>query len=135
MGLREKYEEFHELTITDEAIRAAVELSDRYISDRYLPDKAIDLMDEAASRIRVRSMTVPAHLQALDEEVRKVCEAKKKAAAAQEYEQAAVLREDVYKRQGLYETENITCGSYKTSDKSGRDFRQTSEGISGRRRN
>ncbi|MBC6679766.1 ATP-dependent Clp protease ATP-binding subunit [Zhenpiania hominis] len=93
MGLREKYEEFHELTITDEAIRAAVELSDRYISDRYLPDKAIDLMDEAASRIRVRSMTVPAHLQALDEEVRKVCEAKKKAAAAQEYEQAAVLRD------------------------------------------
>ena len=93
MGLREKYEEFHELTITDEAIHAAVELSDRYISDRYLPDKAIDLMDEAASRIRVRSMTVPEHLQALDDEVKKVCEEKKKAAAAQEYEKAAVLRD------------------------------------------
>lgn len=93
MGLREKYETFHGLKICGDAIRAAVELSDRYIPERYLPDKAIDLMDEAASRIRVRGMTTPTNLQVLEEEIRGVGEAKKKAAADQEYEQAAVLRD------------------------------------------
>ena len=93
-GLRGRYEDFHGLEITDEAVKASVELSARYIPDRYLPDKAIDLMDEAASRIRTRSMTVPPHLQALEEEIQDVCARKKKAAALQEYERAAVLRDE-----------------------------------------
>ncbi|MCD8154616.1 MAG: ATP-dependent Clp protease ATP-binding subunit [Clostridiales bacterium] len=93
MGLRKRYEDFHELRITDEAVRAAVELSDRYISDRFLPDKAVDLMDEAASRIRTRRMTAPDSVQRLEIEIRTVCAEKKKAAGAQEYERAAVLRD------------------------------------------
>ncbi|MDR2932014.1 MAG: ATP-dependent Clp protease ATP-binding subunit, partial [Oscillospiraceae bacterium] len=92
-GLRERYESFHELTITDEAIDAAVTLSARYIQDRYLPDKAIDLMDEAASRVRTRGMTVPPHLRALDDEIQAVRDEKSKAAAVQDYERAAVLRD------------------------------------------
>ncbi|MFR3030782.1 MAG: AAA family ATPase [Blautia sp.] len=93
MGVRGKYEEFHGLTITDGAVKAAVELSDRYIQDRFLPDKAIDLMDEAASRIRTRGMTFPPHLQSLDEEIQAIRRRKKKAASAQEYEKAAALRD------------------------------------------
>lgn len=92
-GLRSKYEEFHGLVITDDAIRAAVELSDRYIPDRFLPDKAVDLMDEAASRIRTRGMSTPPYLLELDEEVRKTRKEKQKAANLQEYERAAVLRD------------------------------------------
>ncbi|MGI6153722.1 MAG: ATP-dependent Clp protease ATP-binding subunit [Christensenellaceae bacterium] len=93
MGLRERYESFHELTITDDAVTAAVELSERYIQDRFLPDKAIDLLDEAAARIRTRGITVPPHLQALDEEIGSIQNAKLEAAAAQEYERAASLRD------------------------------------------
>lgn len=92
-GLRGQYEEFHGLRITDEAVRAAVELSSRYIQDRFLPDKAIDLMDEAASRIRVRGMEVPTHLKELDREIQEIDREKKAAADAQEYERAAVLRD------------------------------------------
>ncbi|MCF0122339.1 MAG: ATP-dependent Clp protease ATP-binding subunit [Lachnospiraceae bacterium] len=92
-GLKGCYESFHGLEITDEAVKASVELSVRYIPDRYLPDKAIDLMDEAASRLRTRSMMVPTHLQALKAEIKDVCDRKKKAAILQEYEQAAVLRD------------------------------------------
>ena len=65
-GLRDRYEAHHKATITDEAIRAAVELSDRYISDRFLPDKAIDLMDEAASRVRLAAFVAPAGMKELD---------------------------------------------------------------------
>ncbi len=92
-GLRSKYEEFHGLLITDEAVQAAVELSDRYIPDRFLPDKAVDLMDEAASRIRTRGMSTPPYLLELDEEIRKTRKEKQKAAELQEYERAAVLRD------------------------------------------
>ena len=69
-GLRDRYEAHHKVKITDEAIQAAVELSSRYISDRYLPDKAIDLIDEAASRVRLRCYTVPDDLQQLEEKRR-----------------------------------------------------------------
>lgn len=93
LGLRERYESFHELTISDEAVHAAVELSGRYIQDRYLPDKAIDLLDEAASHIRTRGMSVPPHLRALDEEIQSVRAEKLKAAEAQDYERAATLRD------------------------------------------
>ena len=92
-GLREKYEEFHEITITDEAIRAAVELSSRYVQDRFLPDKAIDVIDEAASRIRTKKITVPPHLQKLEAEIRDIQEQKTAAAKAQDFEQAIVLRD------------------------------------------
>ncbi len=88
-GLQAEYEMFHELAITEEALHAAVELSSRYIGDRYLPDKAIDLIDEAASRVRARNTSVPSELEPLDEEIRKVSEAKKEAAKVQDYEEAA----------------------------------------------
>ncbi len=92
-GLKKQYEDFHGLTITDEAIRAAVELSDRYISDRFLPDKAIDLMDEAAAKIRAKLLTAPSFLKELEEEIAETDKEKKAAADAQEYERAAVLRD------------------------------------------
>ncbi len=91
-GLQPQYEEFHELAITEEALRAAVTLSSRYIGDRYLPDKAIDLIDEAAARVRTRNTSVPLQLESVDEEVRRVGIAKKKAADTQDYEEAALLK-------------------------------------------
>ncbi len=99
-GLLPEYEEFHELVITDEALHAAVSLSTRYIGDRYLPDKAIDLIDEAASRVRARNTSVPPQLEDMDEEIRRVNVAKRKAADTQDYEEAALLkkREDELKQ-------------------------------------
>ncbi len=88
-GLQSEYETFHKLTITDEALHAAVSLSSRYIGDRYLPDKAIDLIDEAASRVRSKNTSVPEQLEPMDEEIRKVRTAKKAAADVQDYEEAA----------------------------------------------
>ena len=102
-GLRERYENFHELTITDEAVRAAVELSARYVGDRFLPDKAIDLMDEAASRVRIRGMAVPAHLKELDDEIQTIRNEKKKAAQTQDYEKAAKLRDQQNKLSQMFE--------------------------------
>ena len=93
MGLKGKYESYHGLTITDDAVRAAVNLSSRYIQDRFLPDKAVDLMDEAASRIKTRSLTTPSYLMDLEREIKRMGKEKKKAADAQEYERAAVLRD------------------------------------------
>ncbi len=99
-GLLPEYEQFHELVITDEALHAAVSLSTRYIGGRYLPDKAIDLIDEAASRVRARNTSVPPQLEDMDEEIRRVSVAKKKAADTQDYEEAALLkkREDELKQ-------------------------------------
>lgn len=93
MGLKGKYESYHGLTITDDAVRVAVSLSSRYIQDRFLPDKAVDLMDEAASRIKTRSLTTPSYLMDLEHEIMRMGKEKKKAADAQEYERAAVLRD------------------------------------------
>ncbi len=93
VGLREKYEAHHKLKITDEALRAAVELSVRYIPDRYLPDKAIDLVDEAASRLRIRAHTSPDGIKEKEEELKLISTQKEAAILAQEFERAAALRD------------------------------------------
>ncbi|HYF12485.1 MAG TPA: ATP-dependent Clp protease ATP-binding subunit, partial [Actinomycetota bacterium] len=92
-GLRERYEEHHKIKITDESLEAAAELADRYISDRQLPDKAIDLIDEAASRMRIKSMTSPPVYRELEEEIETTRRAKEAAIEAQEFEKAANLRD------------------------------------------
>ncbi len=93
-GLRDKYEAHHKVKITDEALEAAVTLSTRYISDRYLPDKAIDLVDEAASRVRLKAFTAPPDLKQLEEEVKRLSEEKKSAVNEQDFERAARLRDE-----------------------------------------
>src|ERR687883_574092 len=92
-GLRDRYEQHHRVGITDEALHAAAELADRYISDRFLPDKAIDLIDEAASRARIKSMTAPPVYRDLEEEIETTRRAKENAIEAQEFEKAANLRD------------------------------------------
>lgn len=92
-GLRSKYEEFHRAVIRDDAIEAAVHLSHRYIADRFLPDKAIDLMDEASSKVRMRQVSPPEKVQEIREQLEKLLAEKEAAIAAQDYEQAAVLRD------------------------------------------
>ena len=92
-GLRERYEQHHRVGITDEALAAAAELADRYISDRFLPDKAIDLIDEAASRARIKSMTAPPVYRDLEEEIETTRRDKEAAIEAQEFEKAANLRD------------------------------------------
>jgi ATP-dependent Clp protease ATP-binding subunit ClpC len=92
-GLRDRYEQHHKIEITDEALEAAAELADRYISDRQLPDKAIDLIDEAASRMRIKSMTSPPVYRELEDEIEETRRAKEAAIEAQEFEKAANLRD------------------------------------------
>ncbi len=92
-GLRDRYEAHHRVKITDEALRASAELADRYIQDRHLPDKAIDLIDEAASRIRIRSMSAPPRYRELEEEIERVRKEKEDSIEAQEFEKAASLRD------------------------------------------
>ncbi|MGI6045709.1 MAG: ATP-dependent Clp protease ATP-binding subunit [Eggerthellaceae bacterium] len=93
-GLRDRYEHHHHVRFTDEALEAAVNLSNRYIQDRYLPDKAIDVMDEAGARLRIRNMTLPKELRDLDEKLRKVRASKDEAIAAQDFEKAATYRDE-----------------------------------------
>ncbi|MBR2666764.1 MAG: ATP-dependent Clp protease ATP-binding subunit, partial [Oscillospiraceae bacterium] len=93
LGLRDRYEAHHKLSITDEAIHAAVELSRRYVNDRFLPDKAIDLIDEAASRVRMQNLTAPPDLKGLEDEVKRLAAEKEEAVRAQNFEQAATLRD------------------------------------------
>ena len=108
MGLKDRYEQHHHLTITDEAVTAAVELSARYINDRYLPDKAIDLMDEAASRVRLAAEAMSPDLKSLEEKITTLHREKSQAIAAQDYEKAAQLRdiEKNYQEQVDIEREN-----------------------------
>jgi len=93
-GLRDRYESHHRVSITDGALDAAARLSDRYISDRQLPDKAIDLIDEAGSRLRIRRMTAPPDLREFDERIADVRREKESAIDAQDFEKAASLRDD-----------------------------------------
>src|ERR671935_49970 len=92
-GLRDRYEQHHRVAITDQGLDAAAELADRYISDRFLPDKAIDLIDEAASRARIKSMTAPPVYRDLEEEIETTRRDKEAAIEAQEFEKAAGLRD------------------------------------------
>ncbi len=92
-GLRDRYEAHHRVTITDQAVVAAANLADRYISDRHLPDKAIDLIDEAGSRLRIRRMQAPPDYRELEDEIAKVRTDKEEAIEAQQFEQAASLRD------------------------------------------
>src|SRR5699024_758420 len=92
-GLRDRYEAHHRVTITDEAIEAAANLSDRYISERFLPDKAIDLIDEAGSKVRLRSYTITPNLKELEQKVEEVRKEKDAAVQSQEFEKAASLRD------------------------------------------
>ena len=107
-GLRDKYEAHHKLTITDEALEAAVSLSARYINDRFLPDKAIDLMDEAASRVRMEEGLASPDLKAIEEKLSALRREKEEAITAQDYEKAAQLRdiERNYQEQSDIEREN-----------------------------
>ncbi len=93
-GLRDRYEAHHKVKISDEAIKAAVNLSSRYIADRFLPDKAIDLIDEAASRVRLQSLTAPDSLKQLEEKLKKLEAEKASAVNEQEFERAAKLRDE-----------------------------------------
>ena len=92
-GLRDKYESHHRVTITDQALVAAANLADRYIADRHLPDKAIDLIDEAGSRLRIKRMATPPDLKEIENKINDVQEAKKKAVEEQRFEEAGRLRD------------------------------------------
>ncbi|MFC4405039.1 ATP-dependent protease ATP-binding subunit ClpC [Gracilibacillus xinjiangensis] len=106
-GLRDRYEAHHRVTITDEAIEAAARLSDRYITDRFLPDKAIDLIDEAGSKVRLRSYTTPPNLKELEQRLEEVKKEKDAAVQSQEFEKAAALRDNEQQlRKELEDTES-----------------------------
>ena len=93
-GIRDKYEAHHKVKITDEAIEAAATLSHRYIGDRFLPDKAIDLIDEAASKIRLKTFTAPPELKELEKQIQSISKEKESAIRAQEFEKAAAIRDE-----------------------------------------
>jgi ATP-dependent Clp protease ATP-binding subunit ClpC len=103
-GLRERYEEHHRVQITDDAIKAAVDLSERYITARCLPDKAIDVIDEAGARIRLRTMTRPPDLKDIDEDIERLNKEKEEAVANQDFEKAASLRDSADKLRKKKET-------------------------------
>src|ERR687898_247774 len=121
-GLREKYEEHHKIEITDEALKAASQLGDRYISDRFLPDKAIDLVDEAASKMRIKTMSSPPYYKEIDEELAAVRSEKEAAIDGQEFEKAARFRDSERKlvaqrrelekawREGKIEEKRVSIG-------------------------
>ena len=104
-GIRDKYEAHHNVKITDEAIEAAVEMSTRYINDRFLPDKAIDLIDEAASRARLKTYTEPDGLRSLEEEIENIAKDKEEAIKAQKFEKAATLRDKERELKAKFEKE------------------------------
>ena len=111
-GLRDRYEEHHHVHFTDEALSAAVSLSDRYIQDRYLPDKAIDVIDEAGARMRIRNMVLPEEIQKIDDELRKLRSAKESAIAGQDFERAAKVRDEEEKLQKERMEAQKNCRSF-----------------------
>ncbi|MFY9415479.1 MAG: ATP-dependent Clp protease ATP-binding subunit, partial [bacterium] len=122
-GLRDRYEAHHRVKITDEAIEAAASLSDRYISDRYLPDKAIDLIDEAASRVRLQMYNAPPDLKELEEQLEEIGKEKEAAVQNQEFEKAAqlrdreqALRKELEEKRQQWETEKGQAEAVVTAD-------------------
>jgi len=115
-GLRDKYEAHHNVKITDEAINSAVNLSIRYINDRFLPDKAIDLIDEASSKVRLKSYTQPDVLKKLEEKIEKLSKEKEEAVKMQDFEKAATLRDKEHK-----EKENLEKEKEKWNDKNAKN--------------
>lgn len=116
-GLRDKYEAHHKVKITDEALKAAVEFSDRYITERFLPDKAIDLIDEAASRVRIKTFTAPPDLKKLEEQIASVEKEKAEAISLQDYERAAKLRDKENEiKQALEEQKKNWSGKAQSTD-------------------
>ena len=103
-GLRDRYEAHHRVKITDEAIEAAAKMSDRYISDRFLPDKAIDLIDEAGSKVRLRSYTTPPNLKEIEAKLEAIRSEKNAAVQSQEFEKAASFRDTEQKMKEELET-------------------------------
>jgi ATP-dependent Clp protease ATP-binding subunit ClpC len=93
-NIREKYEDFHNVSYSDEAIEACVKLSDRYITDRFLPDKAIDVLDEVGARVHLKNIHVPPHIVQLEEKIEEIKEMKNQAVKNQQYEKAADMRDD-----------------------------------------
>jgi len=125
-GLRDKYEAHHKVRITDGALKAAVELSARYINDRFLPDKAIDLIDEAAALLRLRAYTAPPNLQELEEKLKRLTDDKASAVNAQDFEAAAALRD---KEKELSEKLNALKSDW-TSGESGEKYGEvTAENV------
>ena len=112
-GLRDRYETHHRVSITDGALAAAANLADRYISDRFLPDKAIDLIDEAGSRLRIKRMTAPAELREFDEKIAEARKAKESAIDGQDFEGAAALRD---KEKTLIAEKNEAEKNWKATD-------------------
>lgn len=104
-GLRDRYEAHHSVSISDDVIEAAVKLSERYISDRFLPDKAIDLIDEAGSKVRLRSYVMPPNLKELEHKLDETRKEKDAAVQSQEFEEAAALRDQEHKTKTLLEKE------------------------------
>lgn len=116
-GLRDRYEAHHKVKITDEALESAVNLSDRYISDRFLPDKAIDLIDEAASRVRIRNYTAPPDLKEMEDKMENLRSEKEAAVRNQEFELAAKLRDQEHKfKEALEELKKVWEQKIGTSD-------------------
>ncbi len=107
-GIRDKYEAHHKVKITDEAIKAAAELSARYINDRYLPDKAIDLMDEAASKVKLKSLTAPKEVKKIEAKIQEIIKEKEDAINAQDFENAAKLRDKEHREKEKLEKEKIS---------------------------
>ncbi len=117
-GLRDRYEAHHRVQITDEALEAAIELSDRYITGRCLPDKAIDVIDEAGARVRLKAMTRPPDLKELDDQIERLNQDKEEAVANQDFERAASLRDQADKLK-------------KKKDQINREWRERSKEVDG----
>lgn len=116
-GLRDNYEAFHKVQISDEAINAAVKLSERYIMDRYLPDKAIDLIDEAASRVKVSGNTLPPKLKEKEEELKKLDAEKAEVLSKDEFEKASIIRDKIYALKEEIDNLNSVWKKKKIEDK------------------
>lgn len=133
-GLRDKYEAHHKVKITDEAIESAVKMSTRYIADRFLPDKAIDLIDEAASKVRLDAFTAPPNLKEMENEIKRLEEEKNSAVRSQNFEQAAELRDKEKNLQKLLDEEKEkwkNSSSHDVKEVTGEDIAAIVSGWTG----